>query len=42
MIPLACLAIGWLLTSITLAEWTALLAGALLVATMLFVFRKGT
>jgi amino acid transporter len=41
VIPLACLAIGWLLTSITLAEWTAL-AGALLVATMLFVFRKGT
>ena len=24
VIPLACLAIGWLLTSITLAEWTAL------------------
>jgi hypothetical protein len=41
VIPLACLAIGWLLTSITLAEWTAL-AAALLVATMLFVFRKGT
>lgn len=41
VIPLACLAIGWLLTSITLAEWTAL-AGALLVATMLFVFRKRT
>jgi amino acid transporter len=39
VIPLACLAIGWLLTSITLAEWTAL-AVALGVATMLFVFRR--
>jgi basic amino acid/polyamine antiporter, APA family len=41
VIPLACLAIGWLLTSITLAEWTAL-AGALAIATALFVFRKRT
>jgi hypothetical protein len=39
VIALACLAIGWILTSITLAEWSAL-AVALVVATMLFVFRK--
>jgi amino acid transporter len=41
VIPLACLTIGWLLTSITLDEWSAL-AVALVVATGLFVFRKRT
>ncbi len=36
---LACLAIGWMLTSVTLAEWTAF-AIALGVAVVIFVFRR--
>ena len=39
VVPLACLAIGWLLTSITLAEWTAF-ALALAVASVIFGLRK--
>ena len=39
VIPLACLAIGWLLTSITLREWMAF-AVALGVAAVIFALRK--
>ena len=39
VVLLACLAIGWILTSITLAEWTAF-ALALGVATVIFALRK--
>jgi APA family basic amino acid/polyamine antiporter len=39
VIALACLAIGWMLTSVTLAEWTAF-AIALGVAAAIFVFRR--
>jgi basic amino acid/polyamine antiporter, APA family len=39
VIILACLVIGWMLTSVTLAEWTAF-AIALAVAATIFVFRR--
>ena len=39
VIALACLAIGWMLTSVTLAEWTAF-AIALGVAAVIFVVRR--
>jgi amino acid transporter len=38
VIVLACLVIGWMLTSVTLAEWTALAIGVG-VASLIFVFR---
>ena len=39
VIVLACLVIGWMLTSVTLAEWTAF-AIALVAGTVIFVFRR--
>jgi len=39
VIVLACLVIGWMLTSVTFAEWTAFAIG-LGVATVIFVFRR--
>jgi basic amino acid/polyamine antiporter, APA family len=39
VIVLACLVIGWMLTSVTLAEWTALVI-ALSVAATIFLFRR--
>ncbi len=39
VIVLACLVIGWMLTSVTLAEWTAFAIG-LCVATVIFQFRR--
>jgi amino acid transporter len=39
VIVLACLVIGWMLTSVTLAEWTAF-AIALAAATVIFVLRR--
>jgi amino acid transporter len=39
VIVLACLVIGWMLTSVTLAEWTAL-AIALAVASAIFFLRR--
>jgi basic amino acid/polyamine antiporter, APA family len=39
VVVLACLAIGWLLTSVTLAEWTAFAIG-LGVAAVIFVLRR--
>jgi amino acid transporter len=40
VIALACLVLGWMLTSVTAAEWTAL-AVALSVAAGIFLFRSG-
>jgi basic amino acid/polyamine antiporter, APA family len=39
VIVLACVVIGWMLTSVTLAEWTALAIG-LGVASAIFLFRR--
>lgn len=39
VVALACLVIGWMLTSVTLAEWTAFAIG-LGVAAVIFVFRR--
>jgi basic amino acid/polyamine antiporter, APA family len=39
VIVLACLVIGWMLTSVTLPEWTALAIG-LGVASTIFLFRR--
>jgi hypothetical protein len=39
IVLLACLVIVWMLTSITLAEWTAF-AVAITAAVMIFVFRR--
>jgi amino acid transporter len=39
VVVLACLVIGWMLTSVTFAEWTALAIG-LAVAATIFVFRR--
>jgi basic amino acid/polyamine antiporter, APA family len=39
VIVLACLVIGWMLTSVTLAEWMAL-AGGLFAASVIFAFRR--
>lgn len=39
VIVLACLVIGWMLTSVTLAEWAAF-GAAVVVATVIFAFRR--
>jgi APA family basic amino acid/polyamine antiporter len=41
VVVLACLVIGWMLTSVTVAEWTAVAIG-LSLATVIFLFRRST